>query len=71
MKCDNLVDISKAIVYKKHSIIIERDEDANNWWYIQVISPKGTYLYDGWWQNSEDKTAKEALQEAKKGAMLK
>jgi predicted RNase H-like HicB family nuclease len=55
--------------FKNHDITIQRDGDDTNW-YIRVRAPNGLYAYDGYWLNSAGKSAKEALQEAKEGALL-
>lgn len=55
--------------YRRHLIQVEREEDYENW-YIRVVSPQGIKCYDGWWKNSADKTVKEAVAEAKRGACL-
>lgn len=55
--------------YRKHQILLTRDSDGGDW-YIQVIAPNGCYSYDGWWRDSACKTAAQALEEAKRGAML-
>lgn len=44
-------------------------EPANDW-YIRVNHPDGGYLYDGWWSNSADKSAEDAVAEAFRGAEL-
>jgi predicted RNase H-like HicB family nuclease len=55
--------------FKRHDIALTRDrEDAN--WYIRVRGPDGLHKYDGYWRESAGKTLKEALQEAKEGALL-
>ena len=55
--------------FKGHDITIQRDSDDKNW-YIRVRGPDGLHKYDGYWSESVGKTAKEALYEAKVGAML-
>ena len=55
--------------FKKHEITVERDTETRDW-YITVEAPGGGLIYDGWWIHSEDKTAREAIKEAKRGAML-
>ncbi|WP_054074528.1 hypothetical protein [Comamonas testosteroni] len=55
--------------FKKHSITVERESRKDNW-YIRVTAPCGSYAYDGWWSDSASKTAKEAFEEAKRGAQL-
>lgn len=47
---------------------IERDDDLR--WYIIVKHPDGGALYDGWWNDSEEKSLAEAVQEAVRGAGL-
>lgn len=56
--------------YKRHQIIVDRRNALSNW-YIQVISPDGGYVYDGWWRDSQNKTYVEAIEEGKFGSMLK
>ncbi|CUA99386.1 hypothetical protein [Comamonas thiooxydans] len=55
--------------FKKHSITVQRESRKDNW-YIRVTAPCGSYAYDGWWTDSASKTAKEAFEEAKRGAQL-
>lgn len=47
---------------------IEREDDQR--WYIIVKHPDGGSLYDGWWNDSEEKSLAEAVQEAVRGACL-
>ena len=56
--------------YAEHDIEIEWDKDRDSW-YIIVTSPSGSYAYDGWWSDSEDKTIDEAIEEALDGAQLR
>lgn len=55
--------------FKGHDIVLQRDSDEKSW-YIRVRGADGLYVYDGYWRDSAGKTAKEALYEAKVGAML-
>lgn len=55
--------------FKGHDINVSKDSLSVNW-YIRVIHPNGSKLYDGWWRDSENATWKEAVEEAKRGAML-
>lgn len=55
--------------FKRHRIALTRDGYDKDW-YIQVTAPDGGYVYDGWWRDSADKTAAQALEEAKRGALL-
>lgn len=55
--------------YKGSLITVSRTFDHENW-YITVTFPDGTYGYDGWWRDSEFKSADEAIAEAKIGAQL-
>lgn len=55
--------------FKGCSIHLQKDGLDKNW-YITVTAKDGGHLYDGYWPESEDKTAIEALAEAKKGACL-
>lgn len=58
-----------SYTFKRHSIVLTRDrEDAN--WYIRVRGPDGLHKYDGYWRDSAGKPLKDALYEAKVGAML-
>ncbi len=45
-----------------------RDESADGDWYIQVSPTGECFLYDGWWNDSSDKTVEEAIAEACAGA---
>ncbi len=47
----------------------ERDSAHQNW-YIMVTAPDGCYAYDGWWKDSEDKSAPEVVEEAIRGACI-
>lgn len=55
--------------FKGCSIHMQKDGPRKNW-YITVTAKSGGHLYDGYWSDSEDKTAIEALAEAKKGSCL-
>ena len=55
--------------FKRHHISVTKNSLSKNW-YIQVLHPNGSKLYDGWWRASENATWQEAIQEAKEGAML-
>lgn len=55
--------------FKNHGISLTRDRRDEDW-YIRVRAPDGCYVYDGWWRDSAEKTAKDALFEAKVGAGL-
>lgn len=55
--------------FKRHSIVLTRDHDGANW-YIRVRGPDGLHKYDGYWRDSAGKPLKDALHEAKVGAML-
>lgn len=57
------------LTFKRHRISVTKDSPSTNW-YIQVTHPNGCKVYDGWWLNSETATPKEAIEEAKQGAML-
>lgn len=46
---------------------IERD-DADEDWYIRVSPTDDSYLYDGWWRDSADKSLREAVAEALVGS---
>lgn len=63
------VDGEITITFRKHTICVERKHDHEDW-YITVRHPNGCYAYDGWWRDSEHTTAGEAIEEAKRGAML-
>ena len=58
-----------SYTFRRHSIELTREHEDRNW-YIRVRAPSGLYAYDGYWLNSAGKSLKEALQEAKQGAML-
>lgn len=45
-----------------------KDPDFDNDWYIQVNPEGESYLYDGWWDDSSDKSEKDAVREAIRGA---
>jgi hypothetical protein len=75
--CDECVDYAAEDTseghhhtFRRHSISLTRESSLHDW-YIIVKHPSGGNLYDGWWRDSSDKTAKDALAEAKRGAMLK
>ena len=55
--------------YREHQIHLEKIHPDRNW-YIRVLCPDGCYGYDGFWEDSEDKSMREALAEAKQGALL-
>lgn len=55
--------------FKGHDINVSKDSLSANW-YIRVIHPNGSKLYDGWWRDSATATWQEAIKEAKRGAML-
>ncbi|MDH0342876.1 hypothetical protein [Chromobacterium haemolyticum] len=56
--------------YLDHEINVSRDFDCDDW-YIQVFAPCGRMAYDGWWEDSGDKCAEEAVLEAMAGALLR
>lgn len=62
--------IERCVRFKRHDIHIQRDEKMFGWWYIIVTAPCGSKAYNGWWHDSADRTADEAIAEAKRGAML-
>lgn len=55
--------------FKENSIIIFRENNDRDW-YIIVNSKSGSYLVDGWWNNSFTATIYEALDYALEEAML-
>jgi hypothetical protein len=55
--------------FKGHTIRVERENPESDW-YITVEAPDGTYAYDGSWRDSAHETADEAIEEAKRGALL-
>lgn len=57
------------VIFKGHDINVSKDSQSANW-YIRVIHPNGSMLYDGWWLGSANATQHEAIEEAKQGAML-
>ncbi|MCA3185970.1 hypothetical protein [Cupriavidus sp.] len=48
---------------------VQVDEETDDW-YIRVTDPRGCYAYDGWWAESSNKTAADAVAEAFRGACL-
>ncbi len=52
-----------------HIINLSR-ESENEDWYIIVTAPCGMHDYDGWWQDSADKSIEDALAEAVRGSCL-
>lgn len=48
---------------------LEKDGESEDW-YIQVKPVGESFLYDGWWSDSEDKELAEAIAEAIEGSML-
>lgn len=46
---------------------IERDGDDEDW-YIRVSPTDDSFLYDGWWCDSADKSLREAVAEALVGS---
>lgn len=55
--------------FKRHDINVSKDALSSNW-YIRVTHPNGSKLYDGWWRDSANATWQEAVEEAKRGALL-
>ena len=59
--------------YKDHKIYLSR-LGPQQAWHIQVRSPDGTYLYDGWWTKPQHEgrtaTLREAIAEACRGSLL-
>ena len=55
--------------FKDNTIIIFREND-NRDWYIIVISKTGSYLVDGWWDDSFKEHIYSALDYALDEAML-
>ncbi|KMN48740.1 hypothetical protein VL04_17360 [Chromobacterium violaceum] len=55
--------------YFDHEINISRDTNDEDW-YIRVYSPTGMMDYDGWRDDSANKSAEEAVIEALDGALL-
>lgn len=45
-----------------------KDADCDNDWYIQVNPEGESFLYDGWWNDSSDKSVEEVVIEAIRGA---
>lgn len=67
---------SNESVYEDHLIAtvdgydfaMQKDPDNDGDWYIQV-NPEGEgFLYDGWWNDSGDKSLEEAVREAIQGS---
>jgi hypothetical protein len=52
-----------------HLIQVARESVADDW-YIIVTAPCGRLAYDGWWRDSAGKLVREAIAEAKRGAMI-
>lgn len=61
--------IERILTYKHHSIWVYKIKKSDDW-YIQVSGPDGCMCYDGWWGDSSDRTADEAIEEAKSGACI-
>lgn len=57
------------LTFRRHEITLSKDGPDRNW-YIVVWAPSGLRCYDDWWHESANKTWHEALDEAKRGAML-
>ena len=45
-----------------------KDPDCDNDWYIRVNPEGESYLYDGWWDDSSDKSTEDAVIEAIRGS---
>ena len=54
--------------FKQHLFELDRDDGKN--WYMVVRNEAGEYACDGYISESQDYTAKEAMIEACKGAMI-
>lgn len=72
--CDSQIDFDEPTIeinrrFKGCSILLQKDKPNGNW-YLIVHTKDGGYLYDGYWQDSADKTEAEAFMEAKFGAGL-
>lgn len=55
--------------YKGHVVDVSRQSRNENW-YLLVTAPNGCYSCDGWWRDSTEKTRREAVLEALRGALL-
>lgn len=51
----------------EYNISKESEEET---WYIQVCPVGESYIYDGWWSDSEFEPLEDAVKEAIKGAMV-
>lgn len=58
-----------AYRYKGHDIDVSRKNRRDDW-YIQVRASNGCFSYDGWWNDSADRTQREAVLEAIRGACI-
>jgi hypothetical protein len=54
--------------FRRHEIHVSREPECN--WYIRVMAPSGLYAYDGYWSESWNRTRAEAIEEARRGALL-
>ncbi len=62
----------KNLFYSQHHgyiVEVERKSTAEDW-YIQVRPCDGGFLYDGWWNDSHQKSLRQAVFEAVRGACL-
>lgn len=63
-------ELEIGCLYRDHEILVSRDFDGDEW-YIRVWAPSGRMAYDGWWEDSSNKCAEEAVLEALTGALLR
>ena len=63
-------DMSISFTFRGHEFNLERDAYHDNIWYIQVSVVDGSNAYDGWWNDSQDKTMREAILQACDSAMI-
>ena len=59
----------EAACWGEYTIDASRDDESRNW-YITVTAPSGIRDYDGYWRNSDFKTADDVVNEAIRGACL-
>ena len=59
----------EAACWGEYTIDASRDDESRNW-HITVTAPSGIRDYDGYWRNSDFKTADDVVNEAIRGACL-
>lgn len=63
-------NMSISFTFRGHEFQLERDAYFNYDWYIQVNLIEHGHTYDGWWNDSGDKSMREAILEACKGSQI-